>query len=315
MLARTRVVLHKASRPDNIADMPDLILLEEANGVASVTLNRPDRLNAFADDMREQLGAALDQVAHFPGARVLLLTGAGRAFCSGGDVRHMVDLKQRGAGFDALQPLLDAGRAVIARLAALPIPTIAAVNGAAAGAGLNLALACDLRIASDQATFGQTFARIGLHPDWGGSYFLPRAIGLGPALEMSWLGDMIGADEALRIGLVNRVVPHDRLADEARSLAARLAAAPERPVRLVKASFTASAHRTLEECLDAEAGAQAACWNSADAAEGLRAFVEKRSPKFGPSERSDAGDGAGAAPSDAGEETGAAPSAAARRFE
>ena len=122
----------------------------------------------------------------------------------------MVSLKQRGAGFEALEKLLEAGSAAITRLAALPIPTLAAVNGVAAGAGLNLALACDLRIASDEATFGETFARVGLHPDWGGTYFLPRLVGLARAYEICWLGDMIDAQEALRIGLVNRVFPHQR---------------------------------------------------------------------------------------------------------
>jgi 2-(1,2-epoxy-1,2-dihydrophenyl)acetyl-CoA isomerase len=261
--------------------MPNLVLLDQSGGVATVTLNRPEKLNAFADDMRERLAETLDAIAHDPAVRALVITGAGRAFSAGGDVRHMADLKQRSAGFDELRRLLDAGRAVITRLAALPFPTIAAVNGAAAGAGLNLALACDLRIVSDQASLGETFVRVGLHPDWGGTYHLPRQIGLSRALEMCWLGDMIDAAEALRIGLVSRVVPHDRLAGEVQGFAARVAAAPQASVRLVKRTLTASFERTLEQCLDAEEEAQAACWESADAAEGLRAFVEKRSPVFG----------------------------------
>jgi len=261
--------------------MPELVLTDVTGGIAVVTLNRPDKLNAFADDMRERLSDALGVIAARGDVRVLVITGAGRAFCAGGDVKHMVALKQRDESFDALRPLLEAGRAVITRLAALPIPTIAAVNGPAAGAGMNLALACDLRVASDQATFGETFAKIGLHLDWGGSYFLPRLAGASRAMELCWLGDPIGADEALRIGLVNRVWPQAEFERSWREMAARLAAAPATSVRLTKRTLRASRDRTLEECLDAETEAQAACWASADSAEGLRAFVEKRAAVFG----------------------------------
>lgn len=291
------------------------IVLEESDGIAEIVLDRPERLNAFADDMREQLAAALDQVASSASAKVLTITGAGRAFCSGGDVRHMVALKQRGAAFEDLRALLDAGARVIARLHDLPIPTIAVVNGAAAGAGLNLALACDLRVASDQATFGQTFARIGLHPDWGGSFHLPRRVGLSRALEMSWLADMIDAAEALRIGLVNRVVPHERLAEEARAIARRIADAPRLSVTLVKRTFSAGLDRTLAQCLEAESAAQEACWNSDDVAEGLQAFVDKRAPVFGRVAPHGGANGDGAGASGAAVTSEAAPSAAARRFE
>ena len=261
--------------------MGQLVLLAESGGVATLVLNRPEKLNAFGDDMREQLIEVLDAAAAHGGIGALIITGAGRAFCAGGDVQHMAALKERGAGFDALRPLIEAGRTAIAKLAALPFPTLAAVNGPAAGAGLNLALACDLRIASDQASFGETFARIGLHPDWGGTYFLPRLVGLARALELCWTGDVIDAAEALRIGLVNRVVPHAELVGAATALAARLAAAPRASVRLAKQGLGAAFQRTLEQCLDAESEAQAACWASPDAAEGLKAFAEKRAPAFG----------------------------------
>jgi 2-(1,2-epoxy-1,2-dihydrophenyl)acetyl-CoA isomerase len=286
--------------------MSELVLFTVKDRIATITLNRPDKLNAFAADMRERLVAALDRVAESD-ARVLVLTGAGRAFCSGGDVQHMVRLAEEGAGFEGMRPLLDLGGDAVTRLATLPIPTLAAVNGVAAGAGMNLAIACDLRIASDQASFGETFVRIGLHPDWGGTFHLPRLVGLARALELCWLGDVIDAAEALRIGLVNRVVPHARLEDEVKTLAARLAAAPETSVRLAKRTLSASPHRTLEQCLAAEAEAQAACWASPDAAEGLRAFAEKRAPAFG----------GGTAPrsDEALVTAGAAPSDAARLFE
>ena len=280
--------------------MSDLVLLAEADGVATLVLNRPEKLNAFADDMREQFAAAIETVATRPGVRVLVITGAGRAFCAGGDIAYMVRLKDQGTAFDSgLGTLVATGTTAIGRIAALPFPTIACVNGPAAGGGCNLALACDLRIASDRASFGQSFVRIGLHADWGGTYFLPRLVGVSKALELCWLGDMVDAAEALRLGMVNRVVPHDRLDTETRSLASRLAGAPQTSVRAVKRHLRASAGRTLAECLDAEYEAQAACWASADSDEGVRAFVEKRPPVFG------------GAPEDA----HAAPSGAARRFE
>ena len=279
--------------------MSDTILLSAVGGVATITLNRPDKLNAFAGDMRERLIEALDRVAADPDARVLVITGAGRAFCSGGDVQHMVDLQARSSPFAELEPLLDRGRDIVTRLAEMPIPVIAAVNGVAAGAGCNLALACDVRLASDAAKFGETFVKIGLHADWGGTFALPRLVGVAKAMEMCWTGDVIGADEALRVGLVQRVWPAAEFDGAWRAWAAALAAAPGASVRGAKATLRASMHATLDQCLDAEARAQAACWAHPDAAEGLTAFVEKRAPRFG----------AAAAASDV------APSAAARRFE
>lgn len=261
--------------------MSELILLAEAYGVATLVLNRPEKLNAFDDAMRAQLLAAIETVATRPGVRALVITGAGRAFSAGGDIAYMVRLKQQDADYEGgLGTLVAAGATAIAKIAALPFPTIACVNGAAAGGGCNLALACDLRIASDRASFGQSFVKLGMHTDWGGSYLLPRLVGLSKALELCWLGDMVDAAEALRIGLVNRVVPHDRLDEETRSLALRLASAPRTSVRLAKHNLRASSGRTLDECLDAEYEAQRACWASPDSGEGVRAFVEKRAPRF-----------------------------------
>ena len=260
--------------------MTETIQLHRAAGVARITLNRPDKLNAFGDDMRERMMDALDRVAGDHDARVLAITGAGRAFCAGGDVRHMVELKQRDAEFRELEPLLALGRGIVTRLDALAIPTVAVVNGPAAGAGLNLALACDVRLASDQASFGETFVRIGLHPDWGGTYFLPRLVGLAQAMELCWSGEVIGAERAREIGLVNRVIAHAKLGAEADAYLARLAAAPRASVRLAKRTLRAALHRSLSGCLDAEVEAQAVCWRSPDSAEGLAAFVEKREPAF-----------------------------------
>lgn len=260
--------------------MSDLVLLEVRDGIATLTLNRPEKLNAFAADMRERLAEALDRVTADPNVRVLVITGAGRAFCAGGDIQHMVGLKGRDATFEEFEPMLDAGRIAVTKLRTLEIPVVARIQGAAAGAGLNLALACDLRIASDQASFGETFVRLGLHPDWGGTYFLPRLVGLPRALELCWLGDMIDAVEALRIGLVNRVVPHATLDDEVDALTSRLAAAPQTSIRRIKRSLTAAAGASLEQCIENEFDAVAACWASPDVAEGVRAFVEKRPPRF-----------------------------------
>lgn len=259
---------------------PDSIRLSVEAGVAVITLNRPDKLNAFAGDMRERMVAALDQVAADPSVRVLVITGAGKGFCSGGDVQHMVDLKSRGAGYDGLAPLVDTGRDIVTRLAAFAFPVLAAVNGVAAGAGCNLALACDVRLASSEARFGETFVRIGLHPDWGGTYHLPRLAGTAAALDLCWSGDVIGVEEAFRLGLVQRVYPAAEFEARWREYAAKLAASPATSLAAIKRSIRGSAARTLEQCLDAESAAQAACWDSADSTEGVRAFVEKRAARF-----------------------------------
>ncbi len=275
------------------------VLLDIADRVAVLTLNRPEKLNALVVDMCEQLLAALEKVAASD-ARVLVITGAGKAFCAGGDVGFMNDMVARGAGYDELEPLVDSGRAVVSAIAALPIPVLAAVNGVAAGGGANLMLACDVRLASDAARFSQAFVRIGLHTDWGGSYSLPRVTGVARALDLCWTGEMLGAADMLREGLVQRVWPDAVFAGEWRAYAARLAVAPATSVRAARANLRASVHRTLQECLAAEDAAQRACWESGDAAVGVRAFAEKRVPRFA--------DRAAVVPD-------AAPSAASRRFE
>ena len=256
------------------------ILLEVADGIAVLTLNRPAKLNAFAGDMREQLIARLDQVAARRDVRVLVITGAGRAFCAGGDLQIMIDRQREGAGFEDIEPLLAAGEAIVQRLAEIPYPVIAAVNGVAAGAGLNLALACDTRVASDAARFAESFVKIALHPDWGGSHALPRLVGLANALDLCWTGDAIDAADALRQGLVQRVWPDGDFAATWRAYAERLAASPQSSVRAIKATLRASLGRSLSECLAAERAAQRICWTSPDAAEGLRAMAEKRPPRF-----------------------------------
>src|SRR2546422_9943370 len=201
------------------------VLFSVDNHVGTITLNRPDKLNAFAGRMRQELADAVSEASHDDRLRVLIVTGAGRAFCAGADVVYLRELIAR-ADWEAARELIDVGRTVVSAIRALPKPVIAAINGPAAGGGANLALACDIRLASDRASLGQTFNRIGLHPDWGGTYLLPRLVGPSKALEMIFTGDMVDAVEGLRIGLFNRIVPHDQLRDETRALARRLAAKP-----------------------------------------------------------------------------------------
>ena len=280
--------------------MDSTILLAVDDGVAVLTLNRPEKLNAFVGDMRERFLAALERVAADPEARVLVVTGAGRGFCAGGDVAHMLALKRAGEPYAGLSPLVEAGADIATRLARLEIPVIAAVNGVAAGAGMNLALACDVRLASDAARLGETFVRIGLHVDWGGAYHLPRLAGVANALDLCWTGDLVDAHEALRRGLVQRVWPAAEFEREWRAYAARLAAGPQASLRAAKRTLLAAPARTLAQCLEAERAAQAVCWASPDSDEGIEAFAARRPPRFG-------------APAPVAE--AAAPSAAARQFE
>ena len=260
--------------------MPEqAVLLHQDSAIATITLNRPEKLNAIDDSMRHGLMAALDTVERDRDIRVALITGAGRGFCTGGDIDTMIELKQ---GFHSatFRDYLEAGHAVVRRIRKIAKPIVAAVNGPAAGAGMNLALACDLRIASENATFTQAFSRLGLHPDWGGTFSLPRLVGIGKALEIFWLGDPVSAEEAQRIGLVNFVVPQESFAAESSKLAGRLAAAPPLPIALLKQSLYERAETELDRLMNNELQAQMKCFESKDFEEGLRAFAEKRAPDF-----------------------------------
>lgn len=255
------------------------ITVEVTDRVGTITLNRPDKLNAFAGRMRDDVLVAVERLAGDPAVRVLVLTGAGRAFCAGADIGYMRDLLADN-DTESMAALVESGRRIVTRIRATPKPVIASINGPAAGGGANLALACDIRIASDRASVGQTFNRIGLHPDWGGTYFLPRLVGQSKALELIFTGDMVDAPEALRIGLFNRVVPHDELAATTRELAMQLAAKPPRALALAKRAVYLSLDGTLDEVLDRELAHQLECAMSDDTREGLRAFLEKREPRF-----------------------------------
>jgi 2-(1,2-epoxy-1,2-dihydrophenyl)acetyl-CoA isomerase len=189
----------------------------------------------------------------------------------------------------AMAALVEAGRRVVMTMRESAKPVIGSINGVAAGGGANLALACDLRIASDRARLGQTFNRIGLHPDWGGTYFLPRLVGPAKALELFWTAVIIDAEECLRLGLVNRVVPHERLEEETMDMARTLAAKPALALSLAKRAVYRSMRHTLPEMLDYELEAQLRCFESGDATEGITAFVEKRAPSFGASGPTESG--------------------------
>jgi enoyl-CoA hydratase/carnithine racemase len=255
------------------------VLLSVSERIGTITLNRPDKLNALAGTMRQEVARAVQDMADDDEVRVLVITGAGRAFCAGADIGYMKELMERG-DTDAFTALVEAGREVVTTIRTTAKPVLAVVNGPAAGGGANLALACDLRLASDKASLGQTFNRIGLHPDWGGTYFLPRLVGTSKALELIFSGRMAGAEECLRLGLFNRVVPHERLAEEAGSLARELAAKPPMALALAKQAVYASGDKSLDAMLDIELDYQLRCFASADAKEGLNAFLEKRSPLF-----------------------------------
>lgn len=258
------------------------ILLSRSANVGILTLDRPDKLNAFAGTMRQELADALAELETDPDVRVVVITGAGRGFCAGADVGYMAQLVEA-RDTVAMAALVEAGRRVVTTIRESGKPVIGSINGVAAGGGANLALACDIRIASDRARLGQTFNRIGLHPDWGGTYFLPRLVGPAKALELFWTAEILDAEECLRLGLFNRVVPHESLGVETMELATMLAAKPALALSLAKRAVYESMSRTLPEMLDYELEAQLRCFESGDAAEGITAFVEKRTPVFGES--------------------------------
>ena len=257
----------------------DAVLYRLEGATATIVLNRPDKLNAIDDRLREGLASALDRVERDPEIRVAVITGAGRGFCAGGDIHRMIELKE-GHQSATFREYLEAGHTLVRKIREVPKPIVASINGPAAGAGMNLALACDLRIASEQATFTQAFVRIGLHPDWGGTFFLPRLVGLGRAIEMFWLGQPVTAEEAKRLGLVNFLVQHESLAEETRRLGERLAAAPPLPVALLKQALHEHVQTELDLAMEHEIASQMKCFESEDFTEGLHAFLEKRAAQF-----------------------------------
>ena len=251
------------------------ILYEKHHGVAAITLNRPQALNAFTPKMNGELQQALKDADEDKSIRCFLLTGSGRAFCAGQDLKGRTPETKGSLGAS----LRERYNPIILRLRRTEKIALAAVNGVAAGAGCNLALACDLRIASEEAKFIQAFVRVGLAPDCGGSFFLPRLVGLSKAMELLLLGEAVDARDALRIGLVAKVVPAAELPAAARELAEQLARGP-RSIGLIKRAVNRPLLPELEAQLDYEASLQEIAGRSADYDEGVAAFLEKRQPVF-----------------------------------
>ena len=256
------------------------LLYEVKDAVATLTLNRPDRLNALGDTLREDFYDAILRASGDAEVRVMVITGAGKGFCSGGDVKAMNEAKESQRERPILDKVAPGRDRTLLAMRDAPQPIIAAVNGAAAGAGMNLALGCDIRLASTAARFGETFVKRGLHPDWGGKYFLPRLVGMAKAAEMIFTGDMVDAAEALRIGLVSAVYPPEELMPAAYDLARKIAAGPPIAIRLAKRALYHGEGTDLRGGLEFETFAQNVCFETEDAREGIRAFVDKRAPHF-----------------------------------
>ena len=255
------------------------LLVQQDGGVLTITMNRPEVLNAFNDTMLEELGETMDAAAIDESVRCVVLTGAGRGFGSGQDLRSFAAMSASDEPVKVSVHLQKYHRVVLA-IRTMPKPVIAAVRGVAAGISCNIALACDLRIAADDARFIEAFARIGLVPDGGGGFFLPRLVGLGRALEMAMLAEEVSGPEAERIGLVNKCVPLSEFEGATQALAQRLANGPTRSYGLIKELMNDSLESDLQSSLQLEGELQDIARGTADHREGVMAFLQKRPPNY-----------------------------------
>ena len=255
--------------------MYETLLVETKDGVRVITLNRPEVLNAISAQLGKELQEALREAERSPEVRCVLLAASGRGFCAGADLREQVP--GRTSRGDLLRTRYNR---IVLRMQTMEKPVIAAVNGVAAGAGCNLALAADVRIASDRASFIEVFSRVGLIPDSGGTWLLPRLVGIGRALEMMFTADPVDAATAERLGLVNRVVPHDDLQPRAMEWAVRLAAGPTRAYGLTKRAVNRAVAGSFADALEYEAQLQEIAGGTADHREGVAAFLAKRPPAY-----------------------------------
>lgn len=251
-----------------------------AERVATLTLNRPQQMNAFDDGMRESLLECLHEAAADDAVGCIVITGAGAAFCAGGDIDNMCAL-QAADNVAPIQARIRVATEVVKLMRGTGKPVIGAINGPAAGGGANLALACDIRYGNPRTQFVQSFVRLGLVPDWGGHYFLPRIVGTARALELMWTGERLDAEAALRLGILNAVFDDVTFMDEVMLRARRLAAGPAEAIAAIKRGAYQAESGTIEQTLAHEYDAQSAVFLGADAREGMRAFVAKRPPRFG----------------------------------
>lgn len=256
--------------------MPEAITFEKNGAVATIALSRPERLNAFDDQMHEELYEALENVENDESIRCVVLRGEGRGFSAGADLSSVRSEEDPDLGEYLRQTY---SRAIV-KMVRMEKPIVAALHGPVYGAGMGMALACDMRIAAESAKFSVAFIKIGLMPDAGVSFFLPRIVGLGRAMEMSMLGDAVEAEEANRIGLVNKVVGEEELVSEANALAEKLASLPTKAMGQIKHSLYTSFESDLEAALETEAKGQTFCGYTADHKEGVSAFFEKREASF-----------------------------------
>lgn len=255
------------------------VLYGVASRVATITLNRPAAMNALAGTMREDILAALKRAEADSEVGAVVITGAGDAFCAGGDIANMIELQAR----NEVAPVVErtgVASALIQFLRAMDKPVIAAINGAAAGGGANLALACDIRYGSTRTRFAESFVKIGLVPDWGGHYLLTRLVGTSQALELMMLGDRIDAEEACRLGIINRIFPAETFMAEVMARAERLAAGPSAALAAIKRGVYLGAEQSLPTVLDYETRTQSQLFLEDDAREGMQAFMQKRNPRF-----------------------------------